>query len=248
MSEFGVGFDFDHTLGLDNGLERNAFYEISHEFGIDLDRNDETSRAEIEELLACFRRDEMTLDAAVVSWLREHGAAVDGREREVAERYRAICFGLVARVTPIDGAREVLAALRERAVPVAILTNGWSPLQQKKIEVLGFDGPVLVSDQLGCAKPAPYAFERLAQALGLPPERCWYVGDNPRGDIGGALSAGMRAVWLDEGVPYPDDVPPPTARIERPQQLLALLPEESSLARQGGSGEAEKRAATDGFP
>lgn len=244
MSDFAVGFDFDHTLGLDNGLERNAIYDISSEFGIDFDRNDETIRAEIEELLACFRRDEMTLDAAVVTWLREHGAAVDGREQEVAERYRDICFGLVARVTPLEGAREVLAVLRERAIPVAILTNGWSPLQQKKIEMLGFDGPVLVSDQLGCAKPAPYAFERLAQALGMPPERCWYVGDNPRGDIGGALSAGMRAVWLDEGIPYPDDVPPPTARIVSPGELLDLLPGITSA--QGGTGGAEKRAATDG--
>ena len=112
-------------------------------------------------------------------------------------------------------------------MPVAVLTNGWSPLQQRKIaQALGADAPpvVLVSDELGAIKPAPAAFAALVDGLGVPRERVWYVGDNPAGDIGGALAAGLRAVWFDwERLPYPAAVPPPTLRIGALRELARLV-------------------------
>ena len=63
----------------------------------------------------------------------------------------------------------------------------------------------------------------LTDALGVPAERAWYVGDNARGDIGGALAAGLRAVWFDwEGQTYPPDLPPPTLRIGALRELETL--------------------------
>jgi FMN phosphatase YigB (HAD superfamily) len=130
-------------------------------------------------------------------------------------------------VRPVDGARELLAALRARAIPAAILTNGWTPLQQKKIaRALGEDGralPVLVSDAIHAVKPARAAFDALVDTLGVPHDRAWYVGDNARGDVGGALAAGLRAVWFDaEGQRYPQDLRPPTLRIGSLRELETL--------------------------
>ncbi len=72
-------------------------------------------------------------------------------------------------------------------------------------------------------KPDPAAFAALLDALDVPAERAWYVGDNPRGDIGGALAAGLQAVWFDwEGQTYPADVPPPTLRIHALRELETL--------------------------
>ena len=60
-------------------------------------------------------------------------------------------------------------------------------------------------------------------ALGVPREQVWYVGDNPLGDVAGALAAGLRAVWFDwEGLTYPQDVPPPTLRIGSLRELEAV--------------------------
>src|SRR6202035_3357146 len=54
-SMIAVGFDFDHTLGVDNGLEREALYAYAHELGRPLDPGDAAWRTRVEDLLATFR-------------------------------------------------------------------------------------------------------------------------------------------------------------------------------------------------
>jgi putative hydrolase of the HAD superfamily len=118
----------------------------------------------------------------------------------------------------------MLAQLRQRDVPYAILTNGWSPLQRAKADRVEFDGPVLVSADLGIQKPERAAYEALTQALGVAAEEIAFVGDTPASDVAGALRAGMFAVWLDaEGVKYPQDIPAPSATIHALPELLDHL-------------------------
>ena len=57
----GIGFDFDHTLGVDNALERKAFYAFAEELGYPLDPRDGVWPTRIEELLTEFRAGEITL-------------------------------------------------------------------------------------------------------------------------------------------------------------------------------------------
>ena len=219
----GIGFDFDHTLGVDQGLELRALYAYAQELGRPLDERDTALRDAVATLLADFRAGLLTLESLVLVFAEQLGAS--GAD---PQRWRERCYELVDElVRPIDGARETLARLRSRGVPVAILTNGWTPLQQKKIARALGDAAhgltVLVSDELGAVKPARAAFDALVAALGVPREHVWYVGDNPVGDVAGALAAGLRAVWFDwEGLSYPQDVPPPTLRIASLRELEAL--------------------------
>jgi FMN phosphatase YigB (HAD superfamily) len=220
------GFDFDHTLGADDGLERRALYDYARELGRPLDPRDDRWRTRFEELLASFRLGEITMDEMIRRFTELVGVPVD---TPTANRWRAICLGLVDElVRPFDGAVELLASLRARGIPRAILTNGWTPLQQKKIaralgaEALGLR--ILVSDEIRAVKPDRAAFDALVGALGVPREQVWYVGDNPRGDVGGALAAGLRAVWFQpEGETYPQDLPPPTVTIRALGELEALI-------------------------
>ena len=231
MPQIGIGFDFDHTLGTDYGLERQAFIDLGREYGSVVDPHDDNVKATIERILVAFRSDETTLDEAVSEFLDAFGIASPRDGRVAGERYRQLCYGLVPRVKPITGAQALLAELERRAIPFAILTNGWSPLQEKKIAAIGYAGRVLVSDRIGYLKPAPQAFERLSETLEVSANRCWYVGDNPRADIGGALAAGMRAIWLDLGEHgYPSDVPPPSLRITSLEALIDELPAFVALA------------------
>lgn len=65
---------------------------------------------------------------------------------------------------------------------------------------------------------------RPTDTLRTPRERLWYVGDNARGDAGGALAAGLRAVWFNwENQSYPQDLPPPTRTVEALGELEALV-------------------------
>jgi len=220
-----IGFDFDHTLGVDGALERRALYAYAAELGTPLDVDDRAWHDRLEALLGAFRAGECTMDGMLAAFGRAVGARAS---RVSAERWRAICYALVPQlVRAVDGARDTLAALRARGVPAAILTNGWTPLQQKKIaHALGDDAlalTILVSDAIGASKPARAAFDTLVDALAVPREHAWYVGDNPRGDVGGALAAGLRAAWFDwENQSYPQDVPPPTIRITSLRELEAL--------------------------
>lgn len=217
-----MGFDFDHTLGVDNGLEKKAFYRYAAELGHPLSAGDAETSHRIDDALARARKGAISVDDAVREFFAGIAPGASGA------RWRELCFELVPElVRPLEGARELLRDLSARGIPTAILTNGWTPLQQRKIaRALGEDAPatILVSDELGALKPDPAAFAALVAVLGLPSERVWYVGDNPAGDVGGALAAGLRAAWFDwEGLPYPQDVPAPTLRIGRLRELERLV-------------------------
>ena len=105
------------------------------------------------------------------------------------------------------------------------MSNGWSPLQQRKAEQTGFLGPVLVSSDIGDQKPSPQAFGALLQAMGTDPRETWYVGDDPRCDVAGASDAGMQTIWINwERKEYPPELRRPGHTITDFAQLLDVLP------------------------
>jgi putative hydrolase of the HAD superfamily len=221
-----VGFDFDHTLGIDHALEREAFYGLAKELGRPIPTDDVAHRAQIDTLLADFRAGTLTQQSMVQRFVASL-FELHGTDRDDTELFRSICYTLVgSHMEPMPGARELLAHLNAVGIRTAILTNGWSPLQQKKIEAtVGFQGPILVSDEIGVLKPNARAFEELAMALDTPADQIWYVGDNPAADVGGALAAGMRAAWVDhQEYPYPANLPQPTLCVTRLAELIEHFP------------------------
>jgi putative hydrolase of the HAD superfamily len=70
---------------------------------------------------------------------------------------------------------------------------------ENKIEYLGLRGKwdaILCSEATGRLKPDPLPFIKLAEALGLPPEKILYVGNSFSYDVIGAQKAGMKAAWI----------------------------------------------------
>ena len=224
MPAIGIGFDFDHTLGRDGGLETIAFYHLAAEMGAPLDEAEPVWAERVAEALRLFRAGSASLEEVVAQFVTALGRTANDRD---AMRYRDICYDLVdTHVRPQSGARELLAELAARGIRTAILTNGWSPLQYLKIaRALDYDGTILVSDELGFAKPDATAFAKLVDVLDVERNACWYVGDNPKTDIAGAMSAGLYGVWFDgDGVTYPADAPPPDLCITSLGELLDALP------------------------
>lgn len=72
-------------------------------------------------------------------------------------------------------------------------------------------------------KPNREAFELGAAALGLPLDRCLYVGDSIKADALGAHAAGMSAVWLDRWADGWATRPAEVHRITSLAELPALL-------------------------
>lgn len=225
-----VGFDFDRTLGIDNSLERRAFEQLAAELGTPWSLDDPVHFKAIEDLLVPFRADTMPMAEMIGLFAAsiEPGKTIGEIDAEaLAERWRQICFSLVDEsVQAIPGAKECVAGLVAEGMPVGILTNGWSPLQERKIaRALGaFPGPIIVSAAVSAYKPSARAFLALETALGCDPADLWYVGDNPITDISGALAYGLRAVWFNsDGATFPDGLAKPTAEIHDLAELPALV-------------------------
>jgi len=95
---------------------------------------------------------------------------------------------------------QVMLRLRSAGVRVAVLAN--SPHHEMIETRVGREGisdlidAVETSRSLGYRKPHPRAFMKLLSRLGERPEDSVMVGDSAESDVRGALSIGMRAVWV----------------------------------------------------
>lgn len=108
-----------------------------------------------------------------------------------------------------DGAVEMLTLLREAGLRLGLLTNGLSETHIAKVERLGlrdFFEVFLMPDTTGYAKPDPRQFRLACQRLGVAPSEAAHVGDSLSSDVGGAVAAGLRAVWFNPaGQPHPGE-------------------------------------------
>jgi N-acetyl-D-muramate 6-phosphate phosphatase len=110
---------------------------------------------------------------------------LDAYEREI---------GLHGR--PFDGIEEMLAALEADGARWGIVTNKPEYLARQVLPAFGWDArsAILVGgDTLAERKPHPLPLLHSAQALGVEPAQCAYVGDDER-DIMAARAAGMPSV------------------------------------------------------
>ena len=104
--------------------------------------------------------------------------------------------------TPLlfDDVLPVLAALRERGAKTAILTNGPSDGQRRKLKATGLDqlvDHVAIGEEIGFSKPLAQAFHKVVERFAIPAFETLMVGDSPELDYDAALQAGLMAVLLD---------------------------------------------------
>lgn len=99
---------------------------------------------------------------------------------------------------PYPDAAGVLAELRERGVPVAVVSNiGWD--LRPVFSAHGLDELVdafVLSFEVGAQKPDPAIFRAACAELGLPPEDVAMVGDSREAD-GGAAALGCPVLMVD---------------------------------------------------
>jgi putative hydrolase of the HAD superfamily len=85
-------------------------------------------------------------------------------------------------------------------VALGIVSNAGNETRVNTIERLRIADmckTVVVSAEVGIAKPDPRIFEIVLTELDLPAQDVWHVGDNPHIDAAGANAAGLTSVWLN---------------------------------------------------
>lgn len=225
-ANIAVGLDFDHTLGLDNKLERTVALEMLREHALSRGVRYAVGDAEvaIDDDLARSRGGGAPIELAIAGFF-ERFAPAGSASVDTAQEFRdRVVERAPAFVKPVPGADELLADLDAAGIPYALLTNGWSPLQEEKARLIGFRGSVFVSERIDARKPDRAAFDQLLKHFALPAAQIWYVGDDPEVDVAGAVAAGLNAVWFDwEGRTYPQELARPHHTIANLSELPALL-------------------------
>ncbi len=132
-------------------------------------------------------------DVVELSW-RDFLSAHDldaSRSAELAQRYWTE-FCRSHALNP--GAEAVLQRLSSR-YRLGMITNGYSDSQRGRLEAAGlldlFD-PLLISEEVGVAKPDLRIFQLALKKLDLDPEEVLYVGDSISHDREGCLRAGIE--------------------------------------------------------
>lgn len=133
------------------------------------------------------------------SWalaLADQGIEDASLAAELAERYGE---ERRARHEVFADVADALAELAE-SHPLAVVTNGAGCLQREKLAASGlgdFFQSVVVSADLGVAKPDASVFQHALDQLGVDSADATMIGDSIAKDVDGALAAGLGAVWVN---------------------------------------------------
>ncbi len=160
-------------------------------------------------------------DLVVKSLPEGSDADVDELLAGFRERYYGTPLGTSALY---PGVAELLGELEARDVPMGILTN--KPEEPAHLVVAGLMADVPFREVRGARegvphKPDPTALLELAEAMGVAPQHCFYLGDTEI-DIQTARAAGMVPVGVAWGF-RPDSLEGADHILPHPSDLLRLL-------------------------
>jgi putative hydrolase of the HAD superfamily len=117
---------------------------------------------------------------------------------EADRRFQLYLDGYNTHWTLYPDALPCLKALQGHRL--GMITNGDGPQQRAKLATLGineFFPTVIISREVGFAKPDREIFELAAKAAGVALDQCMYVGDRLETDAQAAAKVGMHGVWLN---------------------------------------------------
>jgi HAD superfamily hydrolase (TIGR01509 family) len=154
------------------------------------------------------------------AYMREH-MGIDRTPLEIIEE---LLDGVVKRIEHDvpwrPGARELLAELRARDVPCALVTMSWRRFVEPVLRALPDDSftALVCGDEVAHGKPHPEPYLKAAELVGHPPENTLAIEDSPTGATS-AEAAGCLVLVVSNHVPVPDG----ERRIKR-DTLLGMTP------------------------
>jgi putative hydrolase of the HAD superfamily len=148
------------------------------------------------------------------------GVGVSGDVRELA-RAMAEASDVAPGVEPYPWTVDVLAGLRERAIPVVVLSDAW-PSLRRIFRQLGLDSYVrgmVISGEEGIAKPDPRVFRKALDLVGHEAAQVAFVDDHP-----GHVHAAVRLEMCGVRLRHPGEESDPTLKeVTDLRDLLDLL-------------------------
>ena len=124
--------------------------------------------------------------------------------------------------------KKTLDFLKEKNVPLGIITNGPTDHQTKKLKQLQLNNWIpsrnmLISQATGVQKPEKEIFQLAEKEFHMLPEETLYVGDNYDNDVLGAKSANWQALWFNHRERKIEQTPICDIEISSFDQLLETM-------------------------
>ena len=179
-------FDLDGTLVDNNGVHLQTWLKYLEALGKPVTESEYrehfNGRTNKDVLEYIFAR-QMTAEEALVHSLE--------KEALYRERYKD-------KIAPVDGLLELLHALHEAGIPMAIATSGIQPnidFMFEHIDIKKYFPVVINSSHVVLGKPHPEIYLKAAAALAVSPAECLVFEDAVVG-IKSAKDAGMKVVAI----------------------------------------------------
>ena len=195
-------FDADNTFLDFTSASKKSLFLTSKDYGIPCDASRyKTYKKENAKVWESFENKEIT--------------AIELRSIRFAKYFEAVGFNdidplafntqyltnLVEISEAYDGVSELFDSLLEQNYLLSVITNGLREVQKPRISKLGLDQyfhSIIVSDEIGVAKPDIGFFEHSYQSIPNPPSKSemLVIGDNLKSDILGGINFGVDTCWI----------------------------------------------------
>jgi 2-haloacid dehalogenase len=151
-----------------------------------------------------------------------HVLNIDADPADFSDRYLT---NLGQETDLVDGALELLDALHG-SHHLLLITNGIPQVQRSRLSlspIQGYFDAIIISGEIGVAKPHPGIFDAAFQAMGHPAKgETLIIGDSLTSDIQGGLNYGIDTCWFNPHHNPPNSDIAALYEVQYLDQLLSL--------------------------
>lgn len=124
-----------------------------------------------------------------------------GVKADAEKTQRVYEYELGCRSYFLEGAEDLLEALRQGGHRIYLASNGTTAVQAPRIKASGLDRichGIFLSEEIGCDKPQRSFFDAcFAKIEDFVPENAIILGDSLSSDIAGGKNAGIKTCWFN---------------------------------------------------
>lgn len=194
----GIIFDMDGVLSDTQGIHAQVESDLLRQYGIEM------SPEEITSDFAGTTGEEM-----FPRIFSRFGKPLDAPAELIECKWEMVNKATRGHVRAIPGALDLVAAFRERGLPLAVASASRRHYIELVLRELGISdafNAIVSSDEVAHGKPEPDVFLHAARLLGVAPASCLVIEDGVNGMLA-ARKAGMHCIGLVSSDGKPADVP-----------------------------------------
>jgi len=201
-------FDLDDTLITDDGVTEKIWFSVTTQFAAEAGLAQQKLYNAIRKSADVYWADPEAHRKGRINLAAARREVVAGAFRELGLDNRSLSDKIgdsftaqkEAAIQLFEGTLETLRYLKENRYKLALLTNGGSEMQRRKIKRFGletFFDCYFIEGEFGIGKPDERVFKAALESLNVYPSETWMVGDDLGRDIAGAQKTGIYGVWVD---------------------------------------------------